>query len=336
MRRFLTALVLGWALAAAAGAQAVVVEGLDRARVIPPAGIVVADYSNAGYRMRVGPDGEVEIEVDATPLQSTWPFALPKTGTTDQPPAIERLARSLTAGSSTRFEAVSRTLGWVSRNLRYDADREAPQDAVAVLARRRGYCTGLARTTVALLAAVGIEAREVPGWVVDPGNGTNAGYHRWVEVYYPDRGWTFSDPLAWHHMVPATYLRLASERIDPTAIRGGLLLERDDLLTPVDTYPDAASGVQARRNDPRQRFGSLHVVVGDARPGVAVLDGGGVRRSARLRAGASTFLGLEVGTYLLRVSFTDGGEIARRVRLRARVRSAILLPPLKAGEGSTR
>lgn len=321
----------------AAVAQGVAVEGLDRSRLEPPSGVAVADYVDAGYRLHVRPDGDAEVEVDASPLRSAAPFVLPQPGRSGEPPAIERLARDLVTGAATRYDAVSRLLGWVSRSVSYELDRSQPQDAVAVLERRRGYCTGIARLSVALLQAVGIEAREVAGWVVDPGRGTTSGYHRWIEVYYQDRGWAFSDPLASHNFVPANYLRLASDQVDAAAITGGLLLQRDDRLAPVDVYGEVAPGVRVRRNSARQRLGSLRVVAPVGRPGTAVLEGGGMRRSAELRAGENTFLGLEAGTYMLRVSFTDGGELARRVRLRARVRSALFLPDGAAtGEGGTR
>ncbi len=67
---------------------------------------------------------------------------------------VERLASSLTAGAETHYEAVSRILGWVSRHLEYELDRSQPQTAEAVLDRRSGYCTGVARLTVALLEKI--------------------------------------------------------------------------------------------------------------------------------------------------------------------------------------
>jgi transglutaminase-like putative cysteine protease len=91
-----------------------------------------------------------------------------------------------------------------------------PQDAPTVLRRRTAYCTGTARLAVALLTAVGIEAREVPGYVYASAGSDDVrpGFHRWIEVRYPDRGWAFSDPLASQHFVPATYLRLAAESLE--------------------------------------------------------------------------------------------------------------------------
>jgi hypothetical protein len=206
-----------------------------------------------------------------------------------------------------------------------------------VLARRRGYCTGIARLTVALLAAVGIPSREVPGFVVSPpGGGVPAGFHRWVEVRFDDAGWVFSDPLLTHHYVPATYVRLASEvlRTAPES-SPGRLLERRDHRQPVDLFGEGAPGVSLRRNDPRQRAAALTVTVaGAGDDGRAVLVGEGRRRVRGLRAGASTFLGLEPGSYLLRVDVAGREPVLKQVTLRARVAASVHVtqPPVAAGE----
>ena len=69
-----------------------------------------------------------------------------------------------------------------------------------MFASRRAYCVGFAELAVDLLRRVGISARTVQGILrTDPGaDGYEAAiggvYHRWIEVYYPDRGYVFSDP----------------------------------------------------------------------------------------------------------------------------------------------
>lgn len=79
-----------------------------------------------------------------------------------------------------------------------------------VLERGSGDAEEVARLAVALLQAVGIDARTVRGRVVGmPDIGSPRGAHVWIEVRYPERGWVFSDPLHFHHYVPATYVRFA-------------------------------------------------------------------------------------------------------------------------------
>jgi hypothetical protein len=312
------------------------VEGVDRSRLLAPAGARVVDYENAGYRLRWIGD-EVHVEVDASPLASSSRFPGPSA---EVPPAaardpISRLARSLTTGAETHYEAVSRVLGWVARHVAYDADRRQPQDASAVLERRSGYCTGVARLTVALLEAVGIRAREVAGYVVDAGSGTSvSGYHRWIEAYLPDRGWVFSDPLTSHHYVPATYLRLDSDELFPDRGMEGLLIERDDDLSAVDLYPAGAPGVTARRNFERQLAATLHVRVEELGGGLAELTGRSRRRTHTLIDGETTFLGLEPGRYRLRLMVPALGMVERWVELPGRMRKSLSLPaPTRIGRG---
>jgi hypothetical protein len=323
-----TAALLELAAAAPIGAQSTAVGGGDGVRLRLPASARVEPYANAGYRLRVE-EGVATVEVDLAPLRSRDPY---RAGTVAGDP-LATLARAVTSGARSRYEAASRLLGWVARNVTYDLDRDAPQDALAVLARRQGYCTGVARLTVALLQSVGIPAREVPGFVVaSPGGGVPAGFHRWVEVRFEDVGWVFSDPLLSHHYVPATYVRLASERLQgrPEATPG-LLLLRADRRQPVDLLGEGPPGVSVRRNDTRQRTGVLTVSVAGAASGRAVLEGEGSRRARALTAGRSTFLGLEPGRYLLRVEPEGSAPIVKLVTLRARVAASIHLSPAVSG-----
>jgi hypothetical protein len=304
------------ALLAPAARAGVAVEGVQRAVLAPPAAARVADYRNDGYRLRLLADRAV-VEVAAAPLGSAVPFTPPMAAAGD---AVGQLARAVAAGASTRYEATSRVLGWVSRNVRYDLDRRAAQDPAAVLARRSSYCTGVARLTVALLAALDIPAREVPGWVGEPGR---AGYHRWIEVHYPDRGWVFSDPLRSHHYVPASYLRLASDRLSGQG--DGLLLELADGLAPVDVYAAGAAAVTARRNSARRLAAALEVAVAGAPAGEAVLEGGGWRRVLELRRGGGAFVGLAPGSYHLRLRLAGGADLERRVEVAGAARTALHL-----------
>jgi len=309
----------------AAAAQAVAYVGSDRVRLELPAGGLVEGYGNAGYRLRVD-GGTATVEVDLAPLRSRQPFALPAAAAAAD--AIPTLARAVAVGAATRYDAVTRVLQWVGRNVAYDLDREEPQGAAAVLARRSGYCTGIARLSVALLQSLGIPAREVPGFLVAPaGAQLPAGFHRWVEVYYDDVGWVFSDPLLALHYVPATYVRLASESLLPAAEQlPGRLLSRDDRRVAVDLFAEASPQVTVRRNDVVRRAGALRVTIVGAPTGRAVLEGVGSRRVRVLDRGESTFVGLEPGSYLLRVEVDGASPSLKRVILRDRVWGAVHLP----------
>jgi hypothetical protein len=312
--------------------EATVVTGVDRATIRPPAGVQVEPYQNAGYRLLLSNDGTASVEVDLRPLETHVPFSLPRE---IHGGAVESVARAVAAGAQDRYDAVGRLLGWVAGNVGYDLDRRADQSPEAVLARRTAFCTGTARLSVALLAAVGIEAREVPGYVVEtvPG-GPPRGFHRWIEVYYPDRGWVFSDPMVSHHFVASTYLRLADDRVAAPPGNGRLLF-REELAEPIDiaATPAPARALRIRPNEASRRTAAALVVrLEPSVGGSAVLEGGGIRRTLELPEGHGVFVGLEPGEYELRVE--TGGRLAAWKKLTFRDRILAELPvPVETGSG---
>ena len=310
------------AAAASLEAQGVAVEGVDQARVLPPRGAEVAPYENAGYRLWLD-DGEVRIEVRAAPLGSQARFVPPRASRSSG--TIERLARAQTLGAKTQYEAASQIFDWVARHIEYRLEREEDQSAAAVLERRTGYCTGIARLTVALLSSMGLESREVAGYVLgDPRLGERQGYHRWVETRFDDVGWVFSDPLSSHHFVPATYLRLDSELLRLEEGTEGLLIERQDELAVVDLYPMGTAGVRGRRNSDRQIASSVRVSVDSPLGGMAVLETAQRRWRHALIAGEATFIGLPAGDYQLRL-MVAGTLLERSIRLGGRERTTLHL-----------
>lgn len=325
-------LLVAAAPARAAGrADGLVIEGRDVARLLPPKGALVKDYENNGYRLRWQGD-EVVVEVTAAPLASKTAYRAPATASAAAGDPVARLALRVATGSKTQVEAASRLLNWVARNIEYSLDRQAPQSAAAVLERRSGYCTGIARLTVALLQAAGIRSREVAGYVYGraagfaPGFSPAQGYHRWIEIHYPDVGWVYSDPLTSHNWVPASYLRLGSEQLDLGSGVDGLLIERRDQITPVDLYPGGALGVRARRNGDRQLAGALLVQVEDFAVGLASLEGVGLRRNHSLVGGAATFVGLDPGQYRLRLQIAGLPDYERDISVVGRERLTLSVP----------
>jgi hypothetical protein len=100
------------------------------------------------------------------------------------------LAMSLVNAESV-WTAATRVLTWVSRQIVHDEDDVAPQDAVSVIHRRKGRCSGLSNAAAALLMAAGFEARTVSGLLMTE---EGAVPHRWVECQLPGAGWVQSDP----------------------------------------------------------------------------------------------------------------------------------------------
>ena len=73
------------ALSASTASGGVAVEGTDRARIVPPTGVPIEAYRDAGYSLTLR-DDEAEVRIEAWPLgpgryhfvSSTGPVTLPR------------------------------------------------------------------------------------------------------------------------------------------------------------------------------------------------------------------------------------------------------------------
>lgn len=95
-----------------------------------------------------------------------------------------------------------------------------PETLGAILLQRRADCVGLSLVTQHLFSLLGIQSRFVTGVAYqkdDPAvlHLKGAVLHRWIEVYYPDAGWVFSDPSGKVNYVEATYLVIAVWGVHP-------------------------------------------------------------------------------------------------------------------------
>ncbi len=212
-------------------------------------------YDNDGYSLAVAPrsDGSLELSVRVSggPLESRAAF--PVIGARDGALTASRRSatpsRSTLAGdAATQAEAVERILSGMASAVRYDPDRARRQDPSSVFASRRAHCVGYSELAVDLLRRVGIAARTVQGILRSkPGSegyDSRIGgvYHRWIEVYYPDRGFVFSDPSASINAVDARYVpfgRRAFEKPRDLTVVGVETSGRLDF--PVMRLPDATT-----------------------------------------------------------------------------------------------
>lgn len=143
------------------------------------------------------------------PLSSLPPettvFLKPTKMVQSDSPEIISLARRLTSGMSTEYQAVTSIMNFIADNIKYSYN--PPQyDAIHTLNVRSGNCQNLAHLSMALLRAAGIPARIVGGitlkdqWKVPLGGGNYSvqgmgqGGHVWIEIYFPDLGWLSYDP----------------------------------------------------------------------------------------------------------------------------------------------
>jgi len=218
-------------------------------------------YDNDGYSLAVSPlprgEGvELRVRVSAAPLSSRAPFPTggPRDSSLPQAPERDELARGLARGSAHEAQAVEQILEGLASRLRYDPDRTRRQDPASVFASRRAHCVGYSELAVDLLRRAGIAARTVQGVLrAGPGaDGYEAGiggvYHRWIEIYYPDSGFVFSDPSASINGVDARYLPFGRrtlvrpKRLTLTRLESGGSLDYD-----VWRMPDGVLRVRPNR-----------------------------------------------------------------------------------------
>jgi len=178
----------------------------------------IPNYSNQTYRQQVlkkdAYSTRVLIEVKMEPLRSTAGFPVsglsssmrefvsPENMIQSNNPSIVAEARRITSGSRTVADAVEKISNWVHDHVTYTIP--VKQDALSVHRSGRGSCQGYTRLTIALCRAAGIPARYAHGYLV-PGENWGArverfgvkthggGYHAWIEIYYPDKGWYYTD-----------------------------------------------------------------------------------------------------------------------------------------------
>ncbi len=248
------ALLLVAALATAAGVRA---DELAVYRAAGPDAKLFDQYDNDGYSLAVAPrvDGglDLTVRVSGGPLSSRAPFPTGVAPDAGIAPSPERdaFSRSLAGDAASQADAVERILSGMASFLRYDPDRSRRQDPASVFASRRAHCVGFSELAVDLLRRVGISARTVQGVLrTKPGtDGYDARiggvYHRWIEIYYPDRGFVFSDPFSSINAVDARYVpfgRRAFER--PRDLTLTSIETSGRLDFPVRRLPDATLRVR--------------------------------------------------------------------------------------------
>ncbi len=234
MIRPATALVLTCALAAAFPAPAADrIEGYERA-VYQWQGLKPGNYQNNGFRQTVMTEGKVqriEVTSDFSPLQSRVPFPVAPA----RYPAQLRLAPlpgseglQLAGNAQTMYEAALKILAAVKNRLAYDA-AGSPELAPA-LKSGRGNCVALATLALQWLREAGLAARGVTGVFLPRSQDRlelkGAALHRFIEIYFPDRGWVFTDPARTFGAVTGEYIYLGPAGEDYNGYAGAAISRR--------------------------------------------------------------------------------------------------------------
>ena len=219
------------------------------------------------------------------------------------------------------WEAATAVLIWVAHHLEVDVSDNGAQDAVSVLARGRGRCSGVSNAAVGLLRAAGFQARTVSGLLVGEDQVIP---HRWLECRFPNSGWVPSDPTLglWtitpRHLVFAdTVLRVPEVEV---VRQGGDGLERLPSREGRLLRPNRGAGLLCRMASKWE-----------GKPPIAVLYGGGGEVRRATIDPEARFLDLLPGRWVLEVE-AGGGIIDRReLRLRSGDLQSYAVPSTDAG-----
>lgn len=181
-------------------------------------------------------------------------------------PGIRDLARQLTAGAATEYEAVTAVTNHVADLVKYTFN-PPKYDALYTLETKSGNCQNFAHLNIALLRSLGIPARIVGGitlkdsWKVPIDSRSSIvqsmgqGGHAWIEIYFPDLGWLPYDPQQSRQFTSSRHIKqthgLDSRDINDTW-RGAPYLPRySEMIEGSFTADEIKLAVKSTRDDPR-------------------------------------------------------------------------------------
>ena len=222
--------------------------------IVNPRGVAfIPDYSNESFEQKVTNLDEFSKRVQVTskmgPMKTRVPFPvpagavpaslsrylMPEQDRQSQDPRILRLAGDITRGSRYAHEAANAILSWIADNLSFDTSITVPNDALSAHSYKKAYCVGYSNLAVALLRAAGIPSRIAHGYL-PPGyewgfskdywgvKVNDGGFHAYIEIYYPDAGWVFSDAEHSSNFVDPFHIILRVDGAEmPGSYKGGFL-----------------------------------------------------------------------------------------------------------------
>ena len=328
--------------------------------IVNPLGVeFLPNYANNSYSQKVLQQDEfskrVIIEVNLSPLNSRVPFPIPSQQLSSEvrpflnpeknipvnEEGIAAQAKRLVQNARTVPEAASAILNWIVDNFTYDAGPNTPQDGRSVFFNKRGSCVGYTHLAIAMLRSVGIPARYVHGYL-PPGYDwgiskkywgvqiSGGGYHAWIEVYYPDVGWTFSDLLHSKNFVdPFHVLRYTDGvNLNPRNILGGSLdveeattftiFKEENATLAIDQLPSPQKDILGRQ-DGGQQFGTIYGLIKDPAgtpipKGSMVLWEGDRGKVIPFERGVYALLGLQTGTYRVTIRADGYREVEKNLQ----------------------
>ncbi len=329
--------------------------------IVNPRGVAfIPDYSNESFTQKVVNLDEYSKRVTVTskmsPVKSRVPYPVaagaipaaltqylvPERDRQSDDPGIQRLVRDVTRGSRYAHEAANAILSWIADNLTFDTSITVPSDAVSALRYKKAYCVGYSNLAVAMLRAAGIPARVAHGYL-PPGyewgfskdywgvKVNDGGFHAYLEIYYPDSGWVFSDAEHSHNFVDPFHIILRLDGMEmPGSYTGGFLevdkatfytiYQESDRTSMVDEIPVPRQQRLGRRLDDQQHAAHVSGRVSDTqgRPvpkGATVLWKDGRGTSAPFSDGKYAVAVAASGKYRIEVKGPGYAKSAQEVQV---------------------
>ncbi|MFH2012819.1 MAG: transglutaminase domain-containing protein [Pseudomonadota bacterium] len=319
--------------------------------IVNPLGVeYLPNYTNKSFKQEVLASDEYSkrllIEIDISPLNSSARFPIPirelpgnlqkfliaeeNIQTNDS--MISEKAKDLVKEAKYAHEAFTAIADWLIDNIIYDAGPNVRQDAKSVMITKRGSCVGITCLSIAMLRSVGIPARYAHGYL-PPGydwgiskkywgvkiNG--GGFHAWIEVYYPDIGWTFSDLEHSKNFVDPFHVLRYIDGVEytPRFYKGGemdvenattyTIFREENTTVPIDKLPSPKKVILGRQIA-AQQFGTIYgsIIGADEKiipEGKVTLWKGAKGFVFPFEQGKYSVIGLEAGNY--RVVFEANG-----------------------------
>ena len=328
--------------------------------IVNPLGVeYIPNYANNSYSQKVLQEDEfskrVLLEINLQPLNSRvpfptslqnarenlQPFLIPEKDIPAGEGAIAAKAQELAQNARTVPDVVAAVFNWVIDNLTYDAGRNTPQDGRSAFYSKRGSCVGYTNLAIAMMRSLNIPARYAHGYL-PPGYDwgiskkywgvqiSGGGYHAWVEVYYPDIGWTFSDLLHSKNFVDPFHILRYTDGINlnPRNIRGGSLdveeattftiFKEENNTLAIDQLSLPQKDILARQTG-SQQFATIYGLIKEpsgkpAAKGQVVLWEGTRGRVIPFEKGLYSLLGLESGNYRVTIRADGYAEVEKNLQ----------------------
>ncbi len=157
---------------------------------IPPSVFVKKDILNYSQKINMGKI-VLEVKNESFPHYTNIFFQTKKCKVSKR---IEALSNKILYESSSQKEYLENVIEFVKKEIVYDKEADE-KTADEVLKDKRADCRGKANLAYKLFCRFGIKAKKITGYILNKDKSIIQ-KHRWLEVYFPKKGWFLVDPSA--------------------------------------------------------------------------------------------------------------------------------------------